>query len=375
MNRKKVIIVIVCLVFILAAAYFSKPVLAGAQQENVESPPSAEGVSNDYCLSCHQDSDQRHVLPSGEELYLGIDAEEFNNSVHGKNGYACVQCHTNIVSYPHPETTAQTIRDLTLELNTTCANCHAWAFDPDQIGAHQHAQANGNKEAAVCTDCHSAHNVQPLDSPRTLIPQTCKRCHSTIYEDYTHSIHGSALVNEGNPDVPDCVDCHGSHFISGPSTGDFRLFSPQICAECHADKELMTKYGISTEVFETYVSDFHGKSVVLFEPQYPGQETNKPVCIDCHGVHDIRGVNDPQSSVMQENLLTTCQKCHPDANSSFPTAWMGHYFPSRENYPLVYYVNLFYKVFIPTVLGGMLVFVLADIIRRIINNRREKQHA
>ncbi len=374
MIRKSLGILFLLALLLLTGALSTQSVLASFDSDETVYSPFTEGVSNDYCLSCHEDTDQRFILPSGEELYLGVNADEFHNSVHGKNGYACVQCHTNIVSYPHPETTAQTRRDLTLELNATCSNCHAWAFDTHKVGAHQLAQEYGNKEAAVCTDCHPAHNVQPLDEPRTLIPQTCERCHSTIYEDYAHSVHGSALLNEGNPDVPECVDCHGSHFIEGPSTGDFHLFSPQLCEKCHADKELMSKYGLSTDIRETYVSDFHGRSVTLFEPEYPGQESNKPVCIDCHGVHNIRSKDDPDSSVMQGNLLATCQKCHPDADSSFPTAWMGHYPPSREYYPLVYYVQLFYKIFIPTVLGGMLLFVGIDFIRRMINTRRESRH-
>ena len=50
----------------------------------------------------------------------------------------------------------------------------------------------------------------------------------------------------------------------------------------------MQKYGISTEVFNTYVADFHGTTVTLFERQHPDQPTNKAVCTDCHGVHDIQ---------------------------------------------------------------------------------------
>jgi hypothetical protein len=47
-------------------------------------------------------------------------------------------------------------------------------------------------------------------------------------------------------------------------------------------------------------------------------------------------------------------------------AWMirivvSHYIPSANNYALVYYVNLFYKFFIPIVLGGMLALVGLDV--------------
>ena len=84
----------------------------------------------------------------------------------------------------------------------------------------------------------------------------------------------------------------------------------------------------STQVLDTYVADFHGTTVTLFEKQSPDAETNKPVCFDCHGVHDIRRTDDPEKGLqMRENLLARCQVCHPDATSNFPDAWLSHYIP------------------------------------------------
>jgi len=323
-------------------------------------------VDNEACLACHDTPGMQTTLPSGEVLYLTVDRVTYLTSTHGRRGYACVQCHTDISGYPHPPITAATRRDFTLQLYTTCAQCHQEKYTATLDSVHQKALAAGKKEAAVCTDCHGAHNVQPPMQPRSRIPQTCERCHSQIYNLYKESVHGAALIGEGNPDVPSCIDCHGVHNVQGPATGPFHLFSPQICARCHADPQLMGKYGINTDVFNTYVADFHGTTVKLFEEITPDQPTNKPVCVDCHGVHDIRRTDDPESTVIKENLLKTCRKCHPDASTNFPAAWLSHYRPSPEHAPLVYYVNLFYKVFIPTVLGGMAIYVIADGGRRIL---------
>jgi hypothetical protein len=76
---------------------------------------------------------------------------------------------------------------------------------------------------------------------------------------------------------------------------------------------------------------------------------------------------------MKENLLARCQVCHPDANTSFPAAWMSHYIPSPDHYSLVYYVNLFYKFFIPFTLGGMALLVVMDAGRMFLNRRDEKR--
>jgi predicted CXXCH cytochrome family protein len=247
-------------------------------------------------------------------------------------------------------------------------------YESSLDGVHDRALAGGNQEAAVCTDCHNPHNTQPPSVPRSRIATTCERCHSEVVARYRESVHGEALIGEGNPDVPTCTDCHGVHNSVGPSSdSSFHLFSPEICAKCHADTALMERYDVSTDVFESYVTDFHGTTVVLFEEIAPDQETNKPVCIDCHGVHDMKSVDDPESTVIKENLLDTCQKCHPDATTNFPDSWLSHYTPSPENAILVYYVNLFYQFIIPGVVGGMGIFVVLDGTKRIRDRRKEKQ--
>jgi hypothetical protein len=136
---------------------------------------------------------------------------------------------------------------------------------------------------------------------------------------------------------------------------------------------MMGRYGISTDVFDTYVADFHGTTVMLFQTTAPDQETNKPVCIDCHGVHDMKQIDDPESTVMKENLLATCQKCHPDATANFPTSWISHYRPDPQHAPLVFYVQSFYKYFIPALLGGMVLFVASDARKRVANRIRGRR--
>ena len=343
-----------------------------SEQTDVLESPQAQGVANETCLSCHATPGMQTTLPSGEILYLTVDPDVYDNSTHGHQGYACVQCHTDISEFPHRPLQAETRRDVSLLYYKNCARCHQEKYDATLDSVHQQALDDGNQEAALCVDCHGYHDVTDPNEPITKSPQTCERCHSLIYDEYAGSVHGSALLGEGNPDVPTCIDCHGVHNVSGPSNSDFHLFSPQLCAECHADDELMAKYGISTNVFNSYVSDFHG-TTVIFEQQFEGQETDKPVCIDCHGVHNMKKVDDTESQVIRENLITTCQRCHPEASSNFADSWLGHYEPDMERFPAVFLVELFYKIFIPAVVGFMVLFVFGDATRRLINNRRENK--
>ncbi len=369
-------------VAIIALAESVRPAAA------IMAPPSQpvvtmnQAVDNATCLSCHNQPGLTKTLPSGEVLSLTIDQSHFSASVH--QGLNCTDCHKDITGFPHPALRAQSLRDVSLQLYTVCQQCHSTQYNQTLDSVHQKALVGGNMNAAICTDCHNPHSQPQLTDPKTgkvlpqarlLIPQVCARCHSAIYDQYKQSVHGAALTQADNTDVPTCIDCHGVHNIQDPTSTAFRLNSPQLCAKCHTNASIMNKYGISTQVLNTYVADFHGTTVTLFEKISPEQATNKPVCFDCHGVHDIKQVDDPVYGLaMKQNLLKACQRCHPNATVNFPDAWMSHYIPSPTHDALVYYVNLFYKFFIPTVIGGMAVYVISDIVRRMLERRKGAKH-
>jgi Doubled CXXCH motif (Paired_CXXCH_1) len=358
----------------IAAVYGVRPAVAG---------PPAQATGNEGCLACHGQPGMIATLPSGEKLYLTVDPQVYAKSVHGQKGQACLDCHPDVDVSAHPKGEAAwaglgvaTRRDLSIHLyRDACVQCHPNEYDANLDSVHGKGLAAGDTNSAICTDCHGTHNITVPGQPRSRDSLMCELCHAEIYERYKQSVHGAALLGEGNADVPGCVDCHRVHSVQGPSSGgSFHLFSPEVCAKCHADKELMGRYGLSADVFRTYVSDFHGTTVELFQKTAPDQETNKPVCIDCHGVHDMKKVDDPESTVIKANLLKTCQKCHPDATDNFPTSWIRHYRPSVTKAPLVYFVNLFYLIFIPAVLAVMLLFVVTDAYRRIFRRKKEDLH-
>jgi predicted CXXCH cytochrome family protein len=328
------------------------------------------------CLGCHSGSTASTTFENGEQRSVAFDVTAFDGSVHGMDnprhiGLSCYDCHGDY-KFPHEGGPYATPRDFRLELNQRCEGCHSHQAELQADSTHSRAFAAGDTQAAVCVDCHGYHAVSEPGEPRQAISLTCGQCHTDIFEQYQDSVHGAALLEESNQDVPTCISCHGVHNIEDPTTNLFRLRSPTLCAQCHANDELMEQYDISTYVFESYVSDFHGTTVTLFAEQAPDAEVNKAVCYDCHGVHNIRSSDDPESSVVHENLLATCQRCHPDATASFAEAWTKHYEPDQEKFPLVYSVNLFYKFFIPGILGFFVIVLVPDAIRRIL--RRGDHH-
>jgi predicted CXXCH cytochrome family protein len=349
----------ICATLILAAGN-ATPVQADRPQQETEK----------YCLSCHANPDIKMTLPGGEEVSLHIPADDLHNSVHSPLGIECEACHTQIKTYPHPQIEFKTRREMSLAYYQACQKCHSANYAKTQDSMHAQVAATGNLNAPVCTDCHGAHNIQSPAEPRAKISTTCGRCHEQIVEDYKQSVHGGALIQEDNPDVPVCTTCHGVHNIQDPRTSQFRLETPDLCAGCHANPELMAKYGLSADVYNLYNLSWHGVDVSVYKANWPTIWHESAVCTDCHGVHEILKTDDPASMVHPDNLLATCQKCHPGVGPNWTGAWTGHNKIDKSRTPTLYYTEAFYTSFTPVILWLSIIYVILQIIHAIVDRVR-----
>jgi predicted CXXCH cytochrome family protein len=318
------------------------------------------------CLGCHTDDSMTFDLPSGEVLPLSVDQEAFARSVHG-DSLRCTDCHGDKT----PEHATGTLpfrtrRDVTRAYYEQCKGCHFANYTKTLDGVHYAVMAKGNDKAALCVDCHGAHDISRPAQPRTRISAMCARCHAAEAAVYATSVHGRA--SEASPDVPVCTDCHRAHDTTDPRNGALARRTPELCGRCHGDAALMRRYGLSTSVVDSYLADFHGVSAT-FERGHgtPGGQRLAAVCTDCHGVHDIQKTDDPRSTVMAANLQRTCAKCHQGASATFPKAWLSHYEPSLEKAPLVWLVQLFYRLMIPFMVGGLVLQIALHLWRVVVN--------
>ena len=322
----------------------------------------------ELCLGCHDDHDARLELADGARVSLFVDRHAFSSSIHGRD-LRCTDCHAGMDVIPHPERNAKTASEFHAGFRDACKTCHFDKYALSLDGVHYKQLAKGNDAAPSCVDCHGAHDVLPAGRPRTRISDTCAGCHPEVADTYLASVHGKAMA-AGNPDVPVCTDCHRAHDISDPRVESWIVKTPELCARCHTDARMMAKYGLSTAVVDTYLSDFHGVTATLSRARRSQAERAAPVtalCIDCHGVHDITSTDAARSPVLRANLAKTCRKCHPSASDSFPDAWLSHYEPSWKKTPLVYGVKVFYAVFIPFIIGGLVLQVLLHLWRVVVN--------
>ena len=327
--------------------------------------------NNAFCVICHTEDTARQLnFADGFSVPIAVDTDILANSVHGEGNpegaLGCVDCH-GADFFPHDDPPAASFREHQISTANLCIRCHEDHAENLADDVHYTALVAGNLRAATCVDCHGGHDIHPPNEPRQLISETCGDCHPMTFAEYEDSVHGQALFNEADPNVPTCVDCHGVHGINHPTTGLFRNRSPELCADCHNDDDMMEQYGISTNVFESYLTDFHGTTVGFFDQSDPNVASNKAVCYDCHGVHDITAADEEKSQVVRENLLDTCRECHPDATADFPDSWVGHYEPTFEDHPFLTAVNVFYALIVPMAVGGFIFLVGTDIFRMIRN--------
>ncbi|MGE5617815.1 MAG: cytochrome c3 family protein [Sphingomonadaceae bacterium] len=327
-------------------------------------PSTAPGPT---CIDCHKNPDLSMPLGNGEKLSLFVDEAEMAKSVH-QGKLTCTDCHSRITGFPHKKVQFGSKREYSIAQYEACKRCHFANYTKTLDSMHYKVMASGNQDAPLCTDCHGYHNVSVPDEPRAKISQSCGKCHADTYTVYSESVHGAALANGDGQDVPVCTDCHGTHVIADTGSASFRLNTPEMCAKCHADPTMMGKYGLSPNVFKTYAQDFHGATVALTKKQGSDSRTNVAVCSDCHGVHDIKSVKNTDPAQLRQDVMAACQKCHPNARSNFPDAWLGHYELNLEKNPLPFLVRSFYWVMIPFMLTGLMLHIVVDL-WRIARNR------
>jgi cytochrome b subunit of formate dehydrogenase/nitrate/TMAO reductase-like tetraheme cytochrome c subunit len=356
----------ICVLSVIATLLFATN-FAQAQHK----PKDAE------CLACHSDATMT-TDADGRKVSLYVDAGKMKQSIHG-GMFACVDCHKDIKSSPHENTPAKvscaqchadadaayqhsfhatakkpdgstpaTCVDCHGDAHTilpasdpkspvhhsnipaTCGNCHGQKFLMESTGnsaqpfvsyqesVHGQLVENGSQTAAVCTDCHGAHDILPANDAKSLInkfnvPQICGNCHTAVQTAYVQSIHGQA-ISRGNNLAPVCTDCHGIHTIKAPqgtkaSVSDQSL-SRDTCAGCHQGVRLTQEFGLAGNRVSSYLDSYHGLAS-------QGGSMVVANCSSCHGVHNILPSSDPHSTINPANLDITCGQCHKGVTQKF----------------------------------------------------------
>jgi predicted CXXCH cytochrome family protein len=267
------------------------------------------------------------ITPATPEPRVRAEAEQATpavaqsaDDVHVKAGITCEACH----GPARPGSTAAAPAYAPIARSAIaplCARCHADAsymrqFAP-QVRVDQFAQyltsvhgqqmARGRVEVATCSDCHQAHGIlQVRDARSPVAPsnvaKTCARCHADtarmtpfgrradVFDEWSASVHASALLERGDTSAPTCSTCHGSHGATPPGVDAVA----NVCAQCHVREAELFRASPKRPIFEAMgLAD----------------------CLVCHENHKIAH---PDDSWIGFKSPAVCATCHDETTNGAP---------------------------------------------------------
>lgn len=190
------------------------------------------------CAQCHADPElaKRHNIQVGNVYQLYMD------SIHGRavsrSGLLvsanCSDCHGSHGIKPRTDPTSRVFRT---NVPQTCGTCHAGIQKIYAESIHSKLPAGSEGPAAVCTDCHTAHQIRRVEAaPWQLdVIRECGGCHQDELKTYRQTFHGK-VTELGFTRVAKCADCHGSHAILPPADPRSTVSPARLletCRQCH----------------------------------------------------------------------------------------------------------------------------------------------
>jgi len=269
------------------------------------------GQAVNSCLDCHS------AMPEP----LGVTQEKFSHDIHAQKGLTCTDCHGGDASSYDPDVSMSRRAGWKSKIDRKqvpqlCGSCHSnpthmKQYNPslrtdqlDQYHTSMHGKrlAAGDIKVAVCTDCHSVHDIRPPSDPRSTVnpvnvAKTCSRCHSDAaymkaygfptdqFAKYNTSVHHDAMMVRGDLSAPTCTTCHGNHGAAPPGVDKVQ----NVCSNCHVFQAQM------------YERSTHSKAF---------QSASLPGCVVCHSNH---GIQLPSDAMLGTGPGGVCMRCHkPD---------------------------------------------------------------
>ena len=267
------------------------------------------GSTKDSCVDCHAKLEGK----------LKVAAERSATSVHGHKGMNCTTCHAGHAeaeSKQRAHSGAFRGSISRAQVTELCGTCHAdgdrmKTFNPslrtDQLAlyhtsVHGKMRDKGDEHVAVCTDCHGAHDILPINDPRspvhpTNVAATCKRCHadgermksyrlaSNQFADYSDSVHHAAMVVRGDLSAPTCSTCHGSHGAVPPGAASVA----NVCSTCHVMQAQFFNESVHKDAFPEGCATCHGSHKIKRPDDNFVGLAKGAACAECHSGDDDPG--------------------------------------------------------------------------------------
>lgn len=335
------------------------------------------------CTGCHSDVDPNN-LPHPEKLSKVAcatchekPAEHYERSLHGqayKKGKAlaptCSTCHSKHEILPSKNQKSKTF---VMNIPSLCGQCHkegtpvsalTTVVEKKVLNEYTesiHGQGlfkRGLIVTAVCTSCHTSHDILPHTNPestinRNNVTKTCLQCHRNIEQVHTKVIRGALWEKEPHK-VPVCIECHAPHKVRRVFYND--SFPDDMCMKCHGNKDL--KKVVDGKSISLYVDENQFKnsvhvvnscvkchtniskarnpvclnsgkvdcsichasqsddySISLHGKKHAAGEKIAPYCTDCHTKHNTQSKKNITSPTFARNVPELCGTCHREGKN------------------------------------------------------------
>jgi len=257
-----------------------------------------------------------------------VTEEKFSQDIHAQKGLTCASCHGG-----DPTSDDQSVAMSKKagwkghidrkQIPQLCGSCHSdpaymRQFSPglrtDQLSeyktsVHGKRLATGDTNVAVCTDCHSVHDLRAPSDPRSTVnpvnvATTCAHCHADAahmksykiptdqFANYSKSVHHDALLIRGDLSAPTCTTCHGNHGATPPGVASVA----NVCSNCH--------------VFQAQLFDLSPHKEAFASAGMPG-------CVTCHSNHAIAH---PSDELIGTGDKAVCTNCHMQGENGYAAA-------------------------------------------------------
>jgi len=331
------------------------------------------------CVACHLDlmdadlphEDELEPVNCGE-CHPKLE-EKHTGSIHGQKlaegdpmAPRCKDCHGKHDILPHTDRESRTFA---MNIPRLCGTCHKEGspvtlthdIPQDRIFENYSQSIHGEGVfkkglivTAVCTSCHTSHDILPHTDPRSSVsPQrvvsTCLTCHANIENVHRKVIEGELWEKEPHK-IPNCVDCHSPHKVRRPfydegmankdclrchGQSSLRGMSHGVetslhvdedaylgsvhagvgCAQCHVEASKSRERACETivnkvdcaichaEVVEAYAGSSHAVAA-------KAGGVDGPDCVRCHTKHEVLSKDDRRSRTFPRKSPDLCADCH-----------------------------------------------------------------
>ncbi len=238
--------------------------------KHLDSPVSKFNLPQ-LCGKCHEDEKTADSL--GLKNHDAI--AHFRDSIHGQSLFkkglvfapSCNDCHGVHDIKPGADVASRTNK---ARISETCSACHQGVLKIYARSVHGELLAQGDAKAPVCTDCHTAHDIERPSNAhfKAGSDHSCGKCHKDRLEKYHETYHGKAIaLGKANvaPDVAACYDCHGHHDVLAHTHPESKLSSQNIvgtCRQCHAG------IGVSFTQYQPHADPHDGKNYPALNRAY-----------------------------------------------------------------------------------------------------------